>query len=66
MHAEGQQHGAKVALKVRDLQAFEQALAKVSNAEALIAEMNARYPNAELVVALEIGAKVAKGEMQWG
>jgi hypothetical protein len=33
---------------------------------ALIAAMRKRYPNAGLGVALDIGAKVAKGEMQWG
>lgn len=48
------------------LQAFEQEWAKAANAEALIAAMQQRYPNAGLPAALEIGAKVAKGEMQWG
>ena len=33
---------------------------------ALIAAMTRRYPKAGMGVALEIGAKVAKGEMAWG
>ena len=46
--------------------AFEQELAKAANSAALIEAMNQRYPNAGMGVALQIGAKVAKGEMQWG
>ena len=48
------------------LLAFEEELAKAANADALIAAMNQRYPNAGLAPALQIGAKVAKGEMKWG
>jgi len=48
------------------LLAFEQELAKAADAAALIAAMKQRYPAAGLAVALEIGAKVAKGEMKWG
>ncbi|THU04035.1 MBL fold metallo-hydrolase [Lampropedia puyangensis] len=48
------------------LLAFEEELQKAPNADALIAAMNKRYPNAGLAPALQIGAKVAKGEMQWG
>lgn len=48
------------------LLAFEQELARAANADALIAAMNRRYPDAGLAPALQIGAKVAKGEMQWG
>ena len=48
------------------LLAFEQELASAANSEALIAAMNRRYPNAGLAAALQIGAKVAKGEMKWG
>ena len=46
--------------------AFEDELAKASNAAALIAAMQQRYPGAGMGVALDIGAKVAKGEMTWG
>ena len=48
------------------LMAFEEELAKAVNAEGLSAAMIARYPEAGMGVALQIGAKVAKGEMAWG
>lgn len=48
------------------LVAFEEELAKAADSAALIAAMQARYPQAGLGIALDIGAKVAKGEMQWG
>ena len=48
------------------LLAFEQEAAKAADAAALIAAMKQRYPTAGLAVALEIGAKVAKGEMNRG
>ena len=48
------------------LLAFEEELAKAVDSAALIAAMNKRYPNAGMGVALQIGAKVAKGEMNWG
>ncbi len=48
------------------LLAFEQELAKAPGSAALIAAMQARYPDAGLPIALQIGAKVATGEMQWG
>ena len=44
---------------------FESELGKASNAAALIAAMQAAYPSAGLAVALDIGAKVNKGEMKW-
>ncbi|MGR4863896.1 MBL fold metallo-hydrolase [Caulobacter sp. LARHSG274] len=48
------------------LLAFEQELAKAKDSAALIAAMTARYPDAGMGVALQIGAKVATGEMKWG
>ena len=48
------------------LLAFEQELAQAANSQALIAAMQSRYPDAGLAAALQIGAKVAKGEMKWG
>ena len=48
------------------LVAFEEELGKSADSAALIAAMTRRYPNAGMGVALQIGAKVAKGEMQWG
>ncbi len=46
--------------------AFEEELARATDSGALIAAMKRRYPQAGMGVALEIGAKVAKGEMKWG
>ena len=48
------------------LLAFEQELAQAANSEALIAAMQRRYTDAGLAAAVQIGAKVAKGEMKWG
>lgn len=47
------------------LQRFEAELPKAANAAALIATMQQAYPNAGLGMALDIGAKVNKGEMKW-
>lgn len=44
---------------------FENEAAKASDSAALIARMKALYPAAGLTSALDISAKVAKGEMQW-
>lgn len=48
------------------LVAFEEELAKAADSAALITAMTKRYPTAGMGVALQIGAKVAKGEMKWG
>jgi glyoxylase-like metal-dependent hydrolase (beta-lactamase superfamily II) len=48
------------------LLAFEDELAKAADSASLIAAMIKRYPSAGMGVALQIGAKVAKGEMKWG
>jgi hypothetical protein len=48
------------------LVAFEEELAKATDSAALVTAMTKRYPNAGMGVALQIGAKVAKGEMTWG
>jgi len=48
------------------LLAFEEELAGAADSGALIAAMKRRYPQAGMGVALDIGAKVAKGEMAWG
>ncbi|MBP6564452.1 MAG: MBL fold metallo-hydrolase [Burkholderiales bacterium] len=44
---------------------FESELAKARDSAALIEAMKSAYPAAGLMVALEIGAKVNKGEMKW-
>ncbi|EON90552.1 putative metallo-beta-lactamase [Marinobacter lipolyticus SM19] len=48
------------------LLAFEEELAKAADSAELIAAMTRRYPDAGMGIALQIGAKVAKGEMKWG
>ncbi len=45
--------------------AFEQEEAKAKNSEELIAAMQKLYPEAQLGIALQLGAKVSKGEMTW-
>lgn len=45
---------------------FEEELARAPDSAALVAAMTRRYPDAVMGVALQIGAKVAKGEMKWG
>jgi glyoxylase-like metal-dependent hydrolase (beta-lactamase superfamily II) len=44
---------------------FEEAVAASANSEAVVSAMKARYPSAGFEIALDIGAKVAKGEMKW-
>ncbi len=44
---------------------FEAETAKAADSAALIARMKQLYPNAGLESALDISAKVAKGEMKW-
>ncbi|WP_257166036.1 MBL fold metallo-hydrolase [Bradyrhizobium sp. SRS-191] len=46
--------------------AFEEELAKAKDAAALKAAMEAKFPGLGMGVALDIGGKVAKGEMKWG
>ena len=48
------------------LAAFEEELGKSKGPDAVIAAMNARFPGLGMDVALNIGAKAATGEMQWG
>ena len=48
------------------LVAFDEELVKANTSQDLIAAMTRRYPDLGMGVALQIGAKVAKGEMQWG
>lgn len=48
------------------LLAFEEELTKAVDAAALNAAMKARFPSLGMEVAIDIGAKVATGEMKWG
>lgn len=56
---------AQVTYSLEYLQAFEQALDHAATSGDLITAMQQRYPAALLGMALEIGAKVNKGEMKW-
>lgn len=44
---------------------FQQAKSNSQNSTELIDKMSATYPDAQLPVALSIGAKVHMGEMKW-
>lgn len=55
-----------IAYTIAYLAAFDAELAKSVDSAALIAAMTARYPSADMQVAIQIGAKVATNEMPWG
>ena len=62
----GQKHeAAQLAWSQAYLARYEQELPKAANSGALIEAMKKAYPEAGLGIALEIGAKVNKGEMRW-
>lgn len=62
----GQKHDAsQLAWSQAYLARFEQELPKASNSAALIEAMKRAYPASGLGIALDIGAKVNKGEMKW-
>ena len=46
--------------------AFDEELAKAKDSAVLKAAMEARFPGLGMGVALDIGSKVATGEMKWG
>jgi glyoxylase-like metal-dependent hydrolase (beta-lactamase superfamily II) len=48
------------------LVAFEEELAEAADGAALTAALTSRYPGHGMLIAAQIGAKVAKGEMSWG
>ena len=56
---------SQVAFTQAYLQRWDAELGKATDSAALIAAMKAAYPTAGLGVALDIGAKVGKGEMKW-
>lgn len=65
--SKGAPQGVAAAEFTRDyLLAFEEALAANKDSAGVIAAMTARYPDLLDVGSLELGAKVATGEMQWG
>ncbi|MCZ7447224.1 MBL fold metallo-hydrolase [Agrobacterium rhizogenes] len=57
---------SSVAFTKAYLVAFEEELGKAANAAALKSAMEAHFPGLGMGVALDIGSKVAKGEMKWG
>ncbi|MBB3230136.1 MBL fold metallo-hydrolase [Halomonas stenophila] len=59
------QDASQLAYTQEYLQRFETELAKADDSAALIEAMQDAYPQAGLGIALEIGAKVNTGEMQW-
>lgn len=62
----GQKHDAsQLAWSQTYLQRYEQELSTAANSGALIEVMKRAYPEAGLGIALDIGAKVNKGEMKW-
>jgi glyoxylase-like metal-dependent hydrolase (beta-lactamase superfamily II) len=59
------QDASQIAASQAYLARYEQELPKAANSAALIGAMKQAYPDAGLGVALDIGAKVNKGEMKW-
>jgi glyoxylase-like metal-dependent hydrolase (beta-lactamase superfamily II) len=59
------QDASQLAYTQSYLNRFESELAKAPDSAVLIEAMQSAYPGAGLMVALEIGAKVNKGEMKW-
>ena len=59
------QDASQIAYTKAYLARFEVELPKASNSAALIEAMKVAYPQAGLGIALDIGAKVNKGEMTW-
>jgi len=58
--------GSAIAFTLAYLTAFEEELARAANAAALKAAMEARFSGLGMGIALDIGSKVATGEMNWG
>ncbi|MBU3004794.1 MBL fold metallo-hydrolase [Paraglaciecola arctica] len=56
---------SNIAYTATYISTFEEAKADSKNAAELIETMTTAYPQAQLSVALNIGAKVHKGEMKW-
>jgi hypothetical protein len=66
-HGRRRTAGRRSAGYTRDyLRHFEREAAKAADSKALIAAMTQLYPQAGSPMSLELGAKVVKGEMQWG
>jgi glyoxylase-like metal-dependent hydrolase (beta-lactamase superfamily II) len=59
------QDASQIAWSQAYLTRYEQELPKAANSGALVGAMKQVYPGAGLGIALDIGAKVNKGEMKW-
>jgi glyoxylase-like metal-dependent hydrolase (beta-lactamase superfamily II) len=59
------QDASQIAYSQAYLARFETELPKAGDSKALIGTLKQAYPDAGLGIALEIGAKVNKGEMKW-
>lgn len=59
------QDASQIAYSQAYLARFESELPKAANSASLIDAMKKAYPDAGLGIALDIGAKVNKGEMKW-
>ncbi|NOW48909.1 glyoxylase-like metal-dependent hydrolase (beta-lactamase superfamily II) [Novosphingobium sp. SG751A] len=55
-----------IAFTLAYLTAFDEELPRAANAAALKSAMEARFPGLGMGVAIDIGSKVATGEMKWG
>lgn len=65
--SEGAEQGIAAINFTREyLLAFEEEMGRSADSGSLIAAMKKRYPDLERVGSLELGARVAKGEMKWG
>ncbi|MDM5180284.1 MBL fold metallo-hydrolase [Massilia sp. DJPM01] len=65
MKAGTQLDESSIAYTKNYLKNYEQTLAATANSVELIARMKSAYPDAPPGLALDIGAKVSKGEMKW-
>lgn len=65
MKAGTQLDDSSIAYTRNYLKQYESALAATANSAELIARMQSAYPDAPAGLALDIGAKVSKGEMTW-
>lgn len=64
---EGAEQGIAAVTFTREyLLAFEEEMGRTKDSAELIAAMTKRYPDLKDAGSLELGAKVAKGEMKWG
>jgi glyoxylase-like metal-dependent hydrolase (beta-lactamase superfamily II) len=64
--SDGKTDTSAITYTLQYLTDFEQAVASAPDAASAQARMQDLYPNKGLALALDLGTKVAKGEMKWG